>query len=304
MKITKKICISLAAGILAATSISVLANNSEQAQAVENIDQRSLVLNHKTRVYNKKGQKKYSYLKSNGLLKKGSTVQYASKIKSVANVTTKRYSFHDDDWNWFYLPYKTIKGKEYYSIGHGGYIKAINVDKINGNDLYTNEVTVTAQIWMINKTVPLYDNHGKLPQKYSLKNGKKVVVDQMAAVDDFGRDLQTPPVVRNLYRIKGTSEFICDNTIKSPVRQKLPLYSVYTQACFVKSAPYYDENAKVEKRSSQKGEMVRLSKAVKIINANTHKEELFYEVIGGKGHFVKATDVKYLTGPLLPKIDN
>lgn len=36
-----------------------------------------------------------------------------------------------------YLQYKVIKGKEYYCVGYGGYIKVINVDKINQEYLVT-----------------------------------------------------------------------------------------------------------------------------------------------------------------------
>ena len=49
--------------------------------------------------------------------------------------------------NWYYLPYKKIKGKEYYNIDHGGYIKAVNVDSINGNKSFTNYATVTTASW-------------------------------------------------------------------------------------------------------------------------------------------------------------
>ena len=134
MKINKKLFISLLAGILTTTSLAVTTTNIDQAQTTTsnvNSEQGKLTLNHKTRVYNKKGKKKYSYLKTNGLLKKGALVRYVGKIKALSDPDTKRYSFNDKDMNWYYLPYKTIKGKQYYNIGHGGYIKAINVDSIN-----------------------------------------------------------------------------------------------------------------------------------------------------------------------------
>ena len=129
-----------------ATWLSATSINIEQAQTTTsnvNSEQGKLTLNHKTHVYNKKGRKKYSYLKTNGLLKKGASVRYAGKIKALSDPDTKRYSFNDKDMNWYYLPYKTIKGKQYYNIGHGGYIKAVNVDSINGNKLFTNYATVT-----------------------------------------------------------------------------------------------------------------------------------------------------------------
>ena len=71
MKINKKLFISLLAGILTTTSLAVTTTNIDQAQTTTsnvNSEQGKLTLNHKTRVYNKKGEKKYSYLKTNGLL--------------------------------------------------------------------------------------------------------------------------------------------------------------------------------------------------------------------------------------------
>ena len=146
MKINKKLFISLVAGILTTTAIAATTTNIAQAQTTTsnvNSEQGKLTLNHKTRVYNKKGKKKYSYLKTNELLKKGASVRYVGKIKALSDPDTKRYSFNDKDMNWYYLPYKTIKGKQYYNIGHGGCIKVINVESINGNKLFTNYATVT-----------------------------------------------------------------------------------------------------------------------------------------------------------------
>ncbi|MBA1394452.1 hypothetical protein EQ500_11360, partial [Lactobacillus sp. XV13L] len=113
-------------------------------QQSPNSEQGTLKLNHKTRIYNKWGQKVYSYRGGRGLFKYGSTVKYRGKVKAITDPRTKRYAFRDDDWNWFYLPYRTIRGQEYYNIGHGGYVKAANVSKVDGCYLYTNEVTFRA----------------------------------------------------------------------------------------------------------------------------------------------------------------
>ena len=94
MKIHKKVFISLVAGILTTTSITATTTNTDQAQTTTsnvNSEQGKLILNHKTCVYNKKGKKKYSYLKTNGLLKKGASVRYVGKIKALSSPITKRY---------------------------------------------------------------------------------------------------------------------------------------------------------------------------------------------------------------------
>ena len=185
MKINKKLFISLLAGILTTTSLAVTTTNIDQAQTTTsnvNSEQGKLTLNHKTRVYNKKGKKKYSYLKTNGLLKKGALVRYVGKIKALSDPDTKRYSFNDKDMNWYYLPYKTIKGKQYYNIGHGGYIKAVNVRSIDGYILCVNYDTVRiASIPLSadngNGKANLVNNKGEFTNKF-VKKGTRLVVDR------------------------------------------------------------------------------------------------------------------------------
>ena len=67
--------------------------------------------------------------------------------------------------NWFYLPHKTIKGKQYYNIGHGVYIKAVNVRSIDGYILCVNYDTVHIA------PIPLSANTG---------NGKANLVNKKA----------------------------------------------------------------------------------------------------------------------------
>ena len=311
MKKTKKVLISLSAWLLAATSMGTLPTNANQVQATETTEKTPsvtdgmLMLNHKTRVYNKKGQKRYSYRGGNGLLENGSEVKYIGTIEAIDNPSVKRYSFHDTDWAWFYLPYKTIKGQQYYNIGRGGYIKSVNVQSINGNLLYTNQTEITTKAWSSSGKIPLYNGHGQLLSK-TLKSGQKLVLDMTTNRGEFEVELGTPPGVRNLYRIKDTDEFICDYDIKNRrVRQQMPFYSVFTQVYFIKNAPYYDENGHDQSGSKMthfghKGDMISITKAVRITSLDNKKEELFYQVINGGGDFVKASDVKYLAGPQIP----
>lgn len=302
----KKLFISIAAGILAATSISTVAIDGYQAHAAqttnqdEDENQEVLTLNHRTRIYNKKGKKVYSYLRANGLLQKGSSIQYAGKVQTTTDAMAERYSFHDINWNWFYLPYVTIKGKEYYNIGHGGYIKVVNVAKINGNDLYTNEASVTTKLWSTQTKIPLYDNQGKQLDKY-LSGGQKIVLDKETNSEEFGpKRINTPPAIQKLYRIKGTDEFIGNVYIKTTPRQLLPFYSVFTQVYAVNDAKYYDKDGKAFTGTLlQKGPSVSVSTAIKIINSDSKKEELYYQQADNPRCFFKASDIKYLAGPKL-----
>ncbi|MBI0033651.1 MULTISPECIES: SLAP domain-containing protein [Lactobacillus] len=302
----KKLFISIAAGILAATSISTVAIDGYQAHAAqttnqdEDENQEVLTLNHRTRIYNKKGKKVYSYLRANGLLQKGSSIQYAGKVQTTTDAMAERYSFHDINWNWFYLPYVTIKGKEYYNIGHGGYIKVVNVAKINGNDLYTNEASVTTKLWSTQTKIPLYDNQGKQLDKY-LSGGQKIVLDKETNSEEFGpKRINTPPAIQKLYRIKGTDEFIGNVYIKTTPRQLLPFYSVFTQVYAVNDAKYYDKDGKAFTGTLlRKGTSVSVSTAIKIINPDSKKEELYYQQADNPRCFFKASDIKYLAGPKL-----
>ena len=302
----KKLFISIAAGILAATSISTVAIDGYQAHAAqttnqdEDENQEVLTLNHRTRIYNKKGKKVYSYLRANGLLQKGSSIQYAGKVQTTTDAMAERYSFHDINWNWFYLPYVTIKGKEYYNIGHGGYIKVVNVAKINGNDLYTNEASVTTKLWSTQTKIPLYDNQGKQLDKY-LSGGQKIVLDKETNSEEFGpKRINTPPAIQKLYRIKGTDEFIGNVYIKTTPRQLLPFYSVFTQVYAVNDAKYYDKDGKAFTGTLlRKGPSVSVSTAIKIINPDSKKEELYYQQADNPRCFFKASDIKYLAGPKL-----
>lgn len=302
----KKLFISIAAGILAVTSISTVAIDGYQAHAAqttnqdEDENQEVLTLNHRTRIYNKKGKKVYSYLRTNGLLQKGSSIQYAGKVQTTTDAMAERYSFHDSNWNWFYLPYVTIKGKEYYNIGHGGYIKVVNVAKINGNDLYTNEASVTTKLWSTQTKIPLYDNQGKQLDKY-LSGGQKIVLDKETNSEEFGpKRINTPPAIQKLYRIKGTDEFIGNVYIKTTPRQLLPFYSVFTQVYAVNDAKYYDKDGKAFTGTLlRKGTSVSVSTAIKIINPDSKKEELYYQQADNPRCFFKASDIKYLAGPKL-----
>lgn len=83
----KKLFISIAAGILAATSISTLTIDGYQAHAAqttnqdENNEQGTLVLNHKTRVYNKKGKKYIHILKPKACYKKAAQFSMLARFK-------------------------------------------------------------------------------------------------------------------------------------------------------------------------------------------------------------------------------
>lgn len=314
MKKTKKVLISLAAGLLATAPVVTLATTTNQVHAVEttektpSFDKGVLKLNHRTRVYNKKGKKRYSYLGGNGLLKNGSKVKYSGTVKAIDNPDVKRYSFPDDDWNWFYLPYKMIKGKEYYNLGHGGYIKAVNVGAIDGQPLYTNGVTTTTKAWSSQTNVPIYDNQGNKTSK-KLKIGQKVTLDRQANIFDLTEKGDGYNGGTNFYRLKGSNDFINRNNVKN-VKYFLPTYTNYTWVLFVNDAYLYNAKGEkvIEKNNKpyyHKGSGITVTSMVYITDKATGKTVPFYrladqylDVDKKKSNecYIKVSDTKIIWG--------
>ncbi|MDF7672544.1 SLAP domain-containing protein [Lactobacillus sp. ESL0701] len=331
MKKNKKIIVSLAAAVLATTLAgSTIFNN--QAHAAQTTDQtqdktaanETLTLNHNTRIYNKKGQKLYSYQRTNGLLKKGTTIGYAKKVKAIDDPSTVRYSFHDDDWNWCYLPYKTIKGQEYYSIGHGGYIKAVNVDKINGDKLFVNQITAIVKDEFLKKPTVL--NSDERTIKSNIKIGKKVIVNREINVSDL---LKRSDGDASLYGIKSdTNSYVPSYEVKINIKHPLLPYSncmklliVNSTNCYTSNGQKYvqihDPNKEIiianstkEKFATtpllEKGRQISADKEVYIYVPEEQKKEKFYEIHDNTrtssnniSLFVKASDVKYMYGKKL-----
>ena len=314
MKINKKLFISLLAGILTTTSLAVTTTNIDQAQTTTsnvNSEQGKLTLNHKTRVYNKKGKKKYSYLKTNGLLKKGALVRYVGKIKALSDPDTKRYSFNDKDMNWYYLPYKTIKGKQYYNIGHGGYIKAINVDSINGNKLFTNYATVTIASSPFSSDkdftkANLVNNKGEFTDKY-VKKGTKLVVDRRSNREELAGttkiDMLDNGVVLEVFRIKNNKKlFVLRDDLKTQPRQQLIPYTNIMHIKFVSDAYLYNTKGEFADRIKFRlGDNTSVTGLRYIWIPADKKAELFYEVLNSPArseecNFVKVSTAKYLFG--------
>ncbi len=180
----------------------------------------TLSVYHNAYVYDKNGQRLKSYLgsKDHTLIRKGTAVNYVGKLNEKSDTSKKLPKFYyfntgvqstSDKILW--PTYHTIKGKQYYNIGNGGYIKANNICYINGKELYVSEATVTIGK-SLHKNGKYYigNSKGKLTGKFlSLKEGQKVVVDRM-----FKKG-------RTFWRIKGTKDYLYGPEIKTFPRQAL-----------------------------------------------------------------------------------
>ncbi|MDF7638069.1 SLAP domain-containing protein [Lactobacillus sp. ESL0791] len=331
MKKDKKLILSLAAA-LALIPTGAITINANKAYAVQTDDQttkRTLTLNHNTRIYNKKGQKLSSYQRSNGLLKKGKTVKYAAKAQAIIDPSTQRYSFHDDEWNWFYLPYKTIKGKEYYSIGNGGYIKAANVDSVDNNELFINQVTATVKDKFKGKLTVL--NNDERAINSDIKIGNKFIINREIDPSDL---LTRSDGDTSLYGIKSnTDSYIPSYEVKIKRRHPLLPYSNCMKLLITNPTNYYTEDGTVFTREVDpskeaiigdaskekftttpalaKGNQIAADKEVYIYVPEDQKKEKFYEVYNNAKTlndnttlFVKVADTKYIYGLQIKNIDS
>lgn len=136
-----------------------------------------MFLKTNTYVYNKKGQR----IKKQGTLRKGTLVTYSGSVKAASS---------SDDF--FFYPSESsnkdpqalkqykIKGKVYYALGGGRYVKALNVSKINGQYVFTKQPTYVvprADMYVLNKDL-------KETSKV-VRAGSKVKIDQVLIDTDY-----------------------------------------------------------------------------------------------------------------------
>jgi len=272
----------------------------------------TLWLNHNAYIYNKNGHRLKNY-RGNKKLYWGHTIKYVGETQPVTIDSKKYYLLNDDNYHQSWLPYRTIKGNQYYNLGKGGYVKAANVGKIAGQPLYTSEATVTLIPYPGVKDIPVEGSN----KEY--KKGDKVTVDGITGMYNGNRgDIN--------YRIKGTkTAFIDENNIKVKPRQKLKEYTKRTYITVLNNTDNY--NIQGEKKSNKtpkdstafiKGINMPVSELLYIWIPSKGKAELFYRLqdLWSEGirsqqstnfyennrdnlSYIKATDVKYVSGPML-----
>ncbi|MDF7638440.1 SLAP domain-containing protein [Lactobacillus sp. ESL0791] len=334
MKKNKKIITMLSAVLLltAPTTAAATGNQAHAAQTDQqaNEKQGKLTLNHNTRIYNKKGQKLWSYRGGSSLLKKNTAVTYASTVQPISDPSTKRFSYHDDNWDWYYLPYKMIKGQEYYSIGHGGYVKAANVEQINGCYLYASYLKLP-RLPKEYSEVQILDKDGKTTgRKVTL--GRPLTLDRSTDNGGLNGRYADDDGDTSYFRIKGTDNFVgLDTADVVQGRQLLLPYSNYMNVVFTNAVDLYTSKGEKVVRTTNtgnqgiilgnqsqtkvdapttaqigKGRIEIVSKEIYLWVPEEHKAELFYQLQADDlSHefktdlFVKATEAKYAYGPQL-----
>ena len=144
-----------------------------------------MFLKTNTYVYNNKGQR---------IKKQGTLVTYSGSVKVASSSDNFFYPSESSNKDPQALKQYKIKGKVYYALGGGRYVKAVNVSKINGQYVFTKQPTYViprADMYVLNKDL-------KETSKV-VRAGSKVKIDQVLIDTDY-----TDP---QLYvRIAGTKD--------------------------------------------------------------------------------------------------
>ncbi|MDF7668661.1 SLAP domain-containing protein [Lactobacillus sp. ESL0703] len=317
MKLSKKIIVGSLAGILAlGTGIPLSNQNISPVAAATTTNTNTLKLAHGAYVYNKKGQRlaKYRGSQAKTYLRKNANVKYAGTIQPIEKDSKQYYLLNDDNYNQSWLPYKKIKGKYYYNIGHGGYINAANVNEINGQPLYVASTTVT--IHDKNK----YDNFpkkglyvGSGSDRILIKTGQKITVDRTSTIP-------TGNSTSVAYRIAGTTDtFVITKFVKNKPRQKLAIYTIDTYVGLKQNSNAYSISSILKPKITNKNVILAKNENLPVIRKiyvwvpKDNKAELFYRLnyyspeesinyenaIQNQLFYVKAADAIYLSGPQL-----
>ena len=314
MKVIKKvILVAVMSSLTLATLISLpsFTNNTVAATVSNN----QLKLAHGAYVYNKYGQRLTTYRGSSTKtrLAKGTTVSFVGSVESIERDSKRFFLMDSDNYNQSWLPYKEIKGRCYYNIGAGGYIKAVNVSQIAGKSLYTSEATVKIKYYKDRK--PYSIGTGK--DKTIIKNNKIFKVDRITAVSDDPENVTS-------YRISGTTDaFLSVRAVKEKVRQKLKIYTAFTHVKFLQPAKTYNIHGTLRNISSDhstflKDDIYPVENLIYLWVPSENKAELFYllkyswEPFNARSFanyyspsygdglvYVKASDTMYFTGPYL-----
>lgn len=295
MKLKQKIVLTSVATLLAVSPTVGMIQPSQTVLAATNKRQISqkdkLKLNHNAYIYNKKGKH------TKKLLRKGTLVKYQGKISQNDFADNLYFYQNYSNAHRYQLTITKIKGADYFKIGKNQYIKAANVDAIDGNKLLFNQTTVTVktkapQIFMASK------NRALTTGKY-YKKGQKLVVDQLGGMDVLANSFP------NAYHIKGTDYYIWARDVTARQNMDSINYDVRnTTVVEVKrdnsKAPLYAFNGKV---ITPKGfawtslAPIKVNGAIYLWNEQENKAELYYHLTN---HYQKMANLK--TSPSFPEV--
>lgn len=167
-----------------------------------------LRVNHNAYVFNKRGKRIKNYQgHKNFVIYIETPIKLAKKAEQLSNKTNKKFFFMENG-NKYWLPYRTVKHKQYVYIGAKAYIKAANIGEVAGNRLLTNSAVakLASRSYVNNrKRIPIYNDKGQATKK-TLKAKSQIVVDYTVVSDQEDQDNDDG---FTYYHIKGTkNEFL------------------------------------------------------------------------------------------------
>ncbi len=142
-------------------------------------------------IYNKNGKRIKNFRGQKKLLKNHIVERTVSDKEGKGKFY---YTVNDTNYT---VPSRTIKGKVYFNLGGGGYVKAVNVNRANAQNIYTT-APITVKMMGNDNVVRLYGKKYK-DTKIKLKSDQKLIVDKLVHIKSL--DTSDPAL---FYHIKGT----------------------------------------------------------------------------------------------------
>ena len=167
-----------------------------------------LFFNSGAKVYDRNGNRiiHFNHDKQKTVLRYEIPINVPGKLKKVTSQNPFYYVIKNNEK--YYLPAKKIKGKYFYYIGNGGYVRAYNVTAIDNNFNYPKYISVPlVKREGIKDSFPLFDKNQKLIKKRYPISPKVKVNSIINEADRF------------YFRIQGTNDFIPGDYIKGTYKQ-------------------------------------------------------------------------------------
>lgn len=155
-------------------------------------DNNTSMLGSNAYVYNSKGKRIKKFRGQSKLLKNHIAERAVSDKEGKG-----KYYYTTLDGTGYTVPSKTIKGKSYFSLGNGSYVKSGNVNRANSQWIYTTG-PITVKM-MDNDNVVRLNGKKYTDTKTKLRRNQKLVVDKLVHIKSL--DSSDPAL---FYHIKGT----------------------------------------------------------------------------------------------------
>lgn len=238
-------------------------------------------------LYNKKGHRLAAKIR------RGQTVAYKGKIKNA--IKAKYYFLVGKTKK--YIPYRRIKGQDFYNLGHGRYVKVADIFAVNAHSLLTNKqvtgIVRSNNVRTFTDSDDYAHNNWMKPADKYLKKGQKLTFDEAVTFASQLTDFDHDPY--DYYRIKGTKLYVSAYSLYLPkalpshlyendvatrlqlAQKTAPLYSAQGQATGKTLAREHEINV-VEETSMT--EWPHADEKLYLWVPSENKAELFYHVLG------------------------